>query len=117
MFEDEIEFFDDITYELNDLKNANRTDETFREFVKEHGAQHTLYLATTLHREVADQLLEANKNGITEENKEWRAKAVRVVAGVKKRRQQLRRIVVEMYGQDVVDSINQQVIEESEDLN
>lgn len=116
MYESEIEYFNEVTDELNDFKNASHNDEDFKDFVRKHGAEHSLYLATTLHREIADQIKVWNENDMQEEAGEWRRKAVRAVGGLKKRRQQLRRIVTEIHGQDAVEEINQQVLEESEDL-
>lgn len=116
-YENEIEYFNELTDELNDFKEASHHDDTFKEFVRNHGAEHSLYLATTLHREIADQIKVWNENDMQEEASKWRRKAVRAVGGLKRRRQQLRRIVAELHGQEAVEEINQQVLEESEDLN
>lgn len=116
MYENEIEYFTELSDELNAFKEASRFDDTFKEFIRLHGAEHSLYLATSLHREVADQIINTNESGMQGDFSEWRKKAVRLVGGLKKRRQQLRRVVTELHGQEVVDEINEQVLAESEDL-
>lgn len=115
-YENEIEWMDSLQDELDAFKRSCFTDESFRAYVAEHGAKRSLYLATSLHREVADQIKLQNESNVTEEYANWRSKAVRVAGSVKKHRQILRRIVRDMYGPDAVDEINEMVLDESEDL-
>lgn len=115
-YENEIEWLDTFQDELNDFRESCFKEETFKAYVAEHGAKRCLYLATSLHREVADQLKLQNENNVIEEFASWRSKAVRVAGSMKKYRQVLRRMVRELHGSDAVDEINDLVLDEAEDL-
>ena len=116
-YENEIEWMNDLQEDLDEFRLSCRAEDTFRAFVAEHGSKRSLYLATSLHREIADQLKLQNENKTTEEFADWRRKAVRVACSLKKHRQVLRRVVRDMYGAEAVDEINDQVLDESEDLS
>ena len=115
-YENEIEWLDSFQDEMEGFRKSCHGEESFLAYVGEHGAKRCLYLATTLHREVADQLKLQSDNNAMAEFADWRRKAIRVATSMKKHRQILRRIVRDMYGPDAVDEINDRVLGEAEDL-
>lgn len=119
LHESEVEFFDGLQDDLDEFKMASKNDERFKEYLAEVGAEEALYLATTLHRQVADQIKAYNEPNVavSESTQRWLNGAVHLVSNVRRRRQQLRRIIIELYGQDAVDRVNDRVRNESEDVS
>lgn len=116
LFESDVEYFDEISDDLNHFKKCSFDDDKFREFIDEFGSEHALYVATTLHRELADQLHSNNLVGDAGWGDEWKRKIVGLVIVVKRRRQQLRRVVREVHGEMAINHINDRVLRESEDV-
>lgn len=117
LYESEVAFFDGLQDDLDEFKMASKNDDRFKEYLAEVGAEEALYLATTLHRQVADQVMAYNvpNAAVSEGTQRWLSGAVGLVSSVRKRRQQLRRVVIELYGQDAVNEVNNRVRNESED--
>lgn len=117
LFESDVEYFDEFTDDLNHFKSCAFDDEKFRGFIEEFGSEHALYVATSLHRELADQLHSNRLADGSGWGDDWTKKIVGLVIVIKRRRQQLRRIVQEVHGADTIESINERVLRESEDVS
>ena len=118
LYENDVEMFSMLQDEMEEFKQASKNDADFKAYLTEVGAKEALYLATSLHRQVADQIKAYNDpNAVLNEGvQKWLNGAVYLCSNVKKRRQELRRVVVHVYGQEAVDEINERVLDESEDL-
>ena len=118
LYENEVEMFSMLQDEMEEFKQASKSDADFKAYLTEVGAKEALYLATTLRQQVADQIKAYNDPNtvLNEGTQKWLNGAVYLCSNVKKRRQELRRVVAHVYGQEVVDEINERVLDESEDL-
>lgn len=113
LFESDVEYFSEVEDIQAELKSAIWDDGTFREFLLDHGLRDTLYEVTFFHRSVADNL-KANQIADLKLAPDWAKRAVRLSSQLKSRRTQLRRLVRSEYGDEAVEEINQEVLEDSE---
>lgn len=117
MYESEVEFFSGLEEEARDLKGAVFNDEEFREYLLEVGIKETLYEVTSFARSVEENL--RSKGFLYKDaqvtDPHWVKSARNLHATMKSRRQQLRKAVSGMYGDEAVDEIQDRVDEEAND--
>lgn len=111
MYENEVEFFNGMLEESKDLKSAAFDDSVFKEYIMDVGLKETLYEVTSFARSVEENL---RTNGflyedVREDDPKWVKSARSLHATFRSRRQQLRRAVEGMYGEDAVDAIQERV--------
>lgn len=113
-YENEVAYFSEFVNDTADLKAAVWSDEDFKDYLSDVGLKETLYEVTSFARSIQENL-RTNKITDLTTAPPWATKAVRLLATVKSRRQQLRRVVREMYGEDAVQEIQDRVDAEVED--
>lgn len=111
MFENEVEFFqEEIVNGTQDLKESIWQDETFKEYIADMGVKETLYELTSYASSIQENLRTNEIRSLDDPNTpKWARGAVNLLAKVKSRRQQLRRVVRDMYGQEALDEIQARV--------
>lgn len=116
-YESEVDFFNQMMGDTLDLKRAVFEDEDFKDYLLHVGLEETLYEVTSFARSIEENL---RTNGfLYEESREADPKWVRSARSLhstfKSRRQQLRKAVAGMYGEDTVAEIQERVDKEVED--
>lgn len=113
-YENEVEYFDRMMRDTDDLKAAIFDDERFKSYILDIGVEETLYELTSFAKSISENL---RNNQITTLNDAppWARSAIGLLAKVKSRRQQMRKAVYELYGQEAIDEIQKRVLSEVED--
>lgn len=114
MYENEVDYFNDDLDIQAEIKRTFTDDDGFSELIAEHGVKELLYHVTSYHKSVAQPLHTYSITNL-KDAPAWVPGAVGLITRIKGRRQQLRKIVRDVYGQEEVEAINEKVALEVED--
>lgn len=117
MFENEVEYFaKEIVGGTLDLKESIWQDDQFKDYLLDIGVRETLYELTSFARSIQVNLQTNNIHDLDDPNiPDWARKATKLLSKVKSRRQQIRRVVRDMYGEEAIQEIQARVDAEVED--